>query len=569
MDRTKTKGGILIQILLMSAIPLIAGMIALVVISINALTAGMREESLSGLSDMANAVKEVYESISPGDWYLTDGQLYKGEMNVSEQQYLLDDFVKDSNVELTVFFGDTRYVTTLEDKDGKIIGTKASEEVIEAVLRKGEVYQSYSANVVGQEYFAHYIPLKNGNEIVGMLFAGKPRAEMSRFIKSKLVTIIVPAIAILLISIIICIFFGTRIAKGIKGAENIVEIIAGGDLTQSPPKRMLERGDELGSIARATERLRVNLSSIVGGIVQSAEVLTKTGTTLADMAAQTENTANEIVSAVEGISKGAVSQAESVEMTCQQIADMGIEIDNITSSVGRLDNVSTEMEDAGNASGKIISELSASNDKTIEAVERIGQQVMATDEAAEKIRIAISAITEIAEQTNLLSLNASIEAARAGEQGKGFAVVATEISKLASESGESAQQINDIVDKLNQESEKSIAAMNYVKEIINVQVEKLGETTKRFAKVTEGINVSREETADIKQKASACDDAKSVIVDAMSNLSAISQENAASTQETNASMEELNATISLLAVEAGKIGSLASELESRVGQFKM
>lgn len=569
MGRTRAKGSILIQILLMSAVPLIIGIVALVAISINVLTAGMREEFLSGLSDMAKAVKEVYESMAPGEWYLVDGQLYKGEINLSEQQTLLDDFVKDCNLELTVFFGDTRYVTTLEDKDGKVIGTKAADEVIETVLHKGEVYESYNTNVVGEEYFAHYIPLKNGSEIVGMLFAGKPRAEMNNFIRSKLVLITVPATVILILAIVVCIFFGTRIAKGIREAEHILEIIAGGDLTQSPPRKMLARGDEVGSIARATEQLRGNLSNIVGGIVQSAEVLTQTGTTLADMAAQTETTANEIVSAVEGISKGAVSQAESVEMTCQQIADMGTEIDNITSSVGRLDTVSTEMEDAGNASGKIISELSTSNDKTIEAVERIGHQVMATNEAAEKIKIAISAITEIAEQTNLLSLNASIEAARAGEQGKGFAVVATEISKLAAESGESAQQINDIVDKLNQESEKSIEVMNYVKEIIGVQVEKLSETTNRFAKVTEGINVSREETADIKQKALACDDAKGVIVDAMSNLSAISEENAASTQETNASMEELNATISLLAVEAGKIGSLASELENRVGQFKI
>lgn len=569
MDKMKAKFSILIQLLLMSTIPLIIGIASLLVIAVNALTTGMREESLTGLADMANAVKEVYESMAPGDWHLLDGYLYKGDMNVSEQQALLDDFVKSSSMDLTVFYGDTRYVTTLEDKDGTVIGSKASQEVINAVLHKGEAYEAHNTMVVGEEYFAHYIPLKNGSEIVGMIFAGKPRAEMNKFIKAKLVEIIVPAAIILVLAVVFCIFLGARIARGIREAENVVEIIAGGDLTQSPPKKMLARGDEVGFIARATEKLRMNLANIVGEIVSSSKVLIQTGTKLGDMAAQTETTANEIVSAVEGISKGAVTQAESVETSCQQISEMGAKIDNITYSVSRLDEASGEMEEAGNASGKIIAELASSNDKTIEAVERIGLEVMATNEAAEKIKIAISAISEIAEQTNLLSLNASIEAARAGEQGKGFAVVATEISKLAAESGESAQQINDIVDKLNKESEKSIEVMNYVKEIIGVQVEKLDETTKRFAKVTEGINVSREETADIKQKAVDCDNAKGVIVDAMSNLSAISEENAASTQETNASMEELNATISLLAEEAGKIGNLARELENRVAQFKI
>lgn len=569
MNKTKVKGGILFQILMMAVIPLVAGLSAVVAISVNVLKAGLREESLSGLSDMAQSVEWVMEAMAPGDWYLQDGQLYKGDTNISERQGILDGFVQNSTVELTIFFGDTRYVTTLQNENGRLVGTQAAPEVTAAVIDKGEVYESYDTVVVGEKYFAHYIPLKNGSQTVGMLFAGKSQAEMNSFIQSRLVMVTGPAVLICIIAIVILVFFGTRIAKGIREAEEVVEIIAGGDLTQSPPAKMLGRKDEVGSIARATETLRSNLADIVGDIIASANVLTSSGAKLSDMAIQTESTAGEIVSAVEGISKGAVAQAESVEMTCKQIADMGEEIDNITSCVDRLDAASTEMEDAGNASGKIITELSSSNDKTIEAVERIGQQVMATDEAAEKIKIAINAIAEIADQTNLLSLNASIEAARAGEQGKGFAVVATEIAKLASESAESAQLIKDTVDRLNQESEKSIEVMNYVKEIIGVQVEKLGETTTRFAKVTDGINVSREETADIKSKALSCDGAKGVIVDAMSNLSAISEENAASTQETNASMEELNATISLLAEEAGRIGQLANDLEDKIRKFKV
>lgn len=569
MSEKKVRGGILIQILLMAVLPLVVGLAAVAFISVNVLTAGLQEESLRGLSDMALSVAWVMEAISPGEWHLEGDQLYKGEENLSERQGILDGFVQDSTVELTVFYGDTRYLTTLQNENGRLIGTQAAPEVTEAVLKKGEVYESYDTIVVGEKYFAHYIPLKNGSQTVGMLFAGKSQAEMNAFIQSRLVMVVGPAILICIIAIVIVILFGARIAKGIREAEGVVEIIANGNLTQSPPERMIRRNDEVGSIARATETLRRNLADIVGDIAASVKVLTSSGAKLSDMAIQTESTASEIVGAVEGISKGAVAQAESVEMTCKQIADMGEEIDNITSCVDRLDAASTQMEEAGNASGKIIAELSTSNDQTIEAVGRIGEQVIATNEAAEKIKIAINAISEIADQTNLLSLNASIEAARAGEQGKGFAVVATEISKLASESAESAQLINDIVDKLNKESEKSIEVMNYVKEIIGVQEEKLSETTSRFSKVTEGINVSREETADIKHKAMSCDDAKAVIVDAMSNLSAISEENAASTQETNASMEELNATISLLAEESGKIGQLANDLESKITKFKI
>ena len=55
----------------------------------------------------------------------------------------------------------------------------------------------------------------------------------------------------------------------------------------------------------------------------------------------------------------------------------------------------------------------------------------------------------------------------------------------------------------------------------------------------------------------------------MSNLSAISEENAASTQETTASMQELNATINLLAQEAAKVREMSETLEEKVSIFKV
>lgn len=570
MEQKKAAGGILVQILLMSIIPLLTGTAILILLSANTIKSGMSEEALTGLADMSKAVAQIFDSIAPGEYHLEGDQLYKGEFNLSENQEMLDNFVKESDIALTFFYGDIRYATTLKDEKGsRIVGTQASAEIADHVLKKGEAYETTDANVAGQPYFAYYLPVKSGNEVIGMIFAGKPKADVDVFVTSKLSLIVIPGIIIFLVAGAACVIAGGKIAKGIREAESVVEIIAGGDLTQKPSDRMLARRDEVGSIARATERLRTSLANIIKEIMESSEILTQSGRNLDDMASQTEGTASEIVNAVEGISRGAVTQAEEIETACGRVSDMGLELDNITESVGRLDQVSGEMETAGDASGKIIDELTVSNDKTIEAVAHIGQQVIATNEAAEKIKIAINAITEIAEQTNLLSLNASIEAARAGEQGKGFAVVASEIQKLATESAESAELISRTVEGLNKESEKSIEAMNSVRDIITVQVEKLKETTNRFANVTDGIHTSRGETESIKQKAGACDTAKNAIIDIMSNLSAISEENAASTQETNASMEELNATINLLAAEAARIGEMAVALEEKIRIFKI
>ena len=144
------------------------------------------------------------------------------------------------------------------------------------------------------------------------------------------------------------------------------------------------------------------------------------------------------------------------------------------------------------------------------------------------------------------------------ETPKGYKVNGADRSELLTASYEQGRR-----------AEKSIEAMNSVRDIITVQVEKLKETTNRFANVTDGIHTSRGETESIKQKTGVCDDAKNAIIDIMSNLSAISEENAASTQETNASMEELNATINLLAAEAARIGEMAVALEEKIRIFKI
>jgi methyl-accepting chemotaxis protein len=64
-------------------------------------------------------------------------------------------------------------------------------------------------------------------------------------------------------------------------------------------------------------------------------------------------------------------------------------------------------------------------------------------------------------------------------------------------------------------------------------------------------------------------DAKNGLMEIISDLSAISEENAASTEETNASMEELNATFSIISKDAADLRALAEELNKTISFFKL
>ncbi len=205
----------------------------------------------------------------------------------------------------------------------------------------------------------------------------------------------------------------------------------------------------------------------------------------------------------------------------------------------------------------------------MQAIEKIANRVNATNESAAKISEAIKLITSIAEETNLLSLNAAIEAARAGEQGRGFAVVAGQIQKLAEQSNESAGSIAETIKELLEDSENTVKVMDEVREIVDKQQEKFEQTRQQFSNVHIGIDQSRDEAEEIKLKTDACNEEKVSVVEIISSLSAISQENAASSQQTTASMEELNATINILATSAGNLQNLSSELQKSVEVFKL
>ncbi|MCR5790530.1 MAG: hypothetical protein K6G83_11645 [Lachnospiraceae bacterium] len=386
--------------------------------------------------------------------------------------------------------------------------------------------------------------------------------------QTLIISLVVVALAVVL-CVIYGIFTALKIAKATNSLKDTITTLGGGDLTIEVDEAILRRQDEIGDMARGTEAFIDNLRGIVGKIQESAVNVLNSGDELETMASQSSQTADDIAHAVDDVSKGAVSQAEDIESATMRVNEMGTIIETIVENIESLNGTSADMQSAGSQAAAIMQELSESNDKTVEAVMGVAKNVEATDESVQKIQDAVQLISNVASQTNLLSLNASIEAARAGEAGRGFAVVASEIQTLSEESNSSAQRISEIVKGLSDDSKASMSMMDEVKRRLSEQSEKLDQTKAMFANVTGGIETSREGAANINDEAQDCDRSRNGVVDIISNLSAISEENAASTQQTTASMQELNATIALLAESARSLKGLAEGMNDACAFFKI
>ncbi len=558
---------------MVSILPVLVLAAILTVVGVDNIRTGMRTEVMEGLKIQLESFQTMLESKDSGSYSLDDqNNVLKGTYNITADVETFDKMVEETGLGVTLFYDKTRRATTLKDDQTgeRLIGTDASEEVYDTVVNKGEVYQSYDVAINGEAYFAYYAPLKNNDgSTVGMLFAGKPQKEVTEFIQRRSSIMFGVSVVAAIVMIVIVIIFVISIRKAINSTNKVVQVLASGDLRADIDGKLLKRNDELGDMAREVSELSNELLSVMQKVKDTADVLMNAGKDLSGMASQTSSTADEIGHAVEDISKGAVSQADEIETASLNIDEMGGVISRIVDRVATLDNTSDRMKNAGDSSSDIINELSQSNDRTMDAIRRIGEQVNATNESANMISEAIQLITSIAEETNLLSLNASIEAARAGEQGKGFAVVANQIQKLAEQSNESAQKVSEIIANLLKDSEKTVEVMDEVQVIVNEQQEKLNQTKSEFNNVQNGIYSSREETSSIKDQTNVCDDARVKVVDVISNLSAISEENAAATEQTTASMQELNATINLLAESAGNLTELSDALENEIKFFKL
>lgn len=545
--------------------------VVLMVFANYSLSDGLHTEALDGLEMLAHAVKGGYENLD-GDYYLDENNnLWKGDVNLSENVTMIDNYVAGSDADVTIFIGKTRRVTSLIDAatGQRIIGTDAADEVWNTVM-SGKTYQATGLVINNLSYVACYIPLEDSEgQVIGMVFAGAPSSGIESFIDQKVRHFIILSVAMLIFSVTINIFVARELTTHIVKARDMVLQLADGNLNTMIEEKMLYRGDELGDMGRALDGLLKRLRSIVGDLHQSAEELSQTGSKLDSMAAQSSNATDEISRAVEEISRGAVSQAEEIESASGQISTMGEVIEDIVNNVRNLTEAAESMSSAGNASTETMRNLSASNDRTSQAISNIGEQIRLTDESIKKISAATELITSIASQTNLLSLNASIESARAGEAGRGFAVVAAEIQKLAVQSNSAAAEIQQIIGNLIAESQKTMSEMKETEALMKEQQEKLDDTKEKFQEVSAGIDVSRGETEQIRVCTDSCDTARASVMDVVSNLSAISEENAASAEETTASMQELNATINMLAGEAARLKEISVQLNEEMKFFKL
>lgn len=329
------------------------------------------------------------------------------------------------------------------------------------------------------------------------------------------------------------------------------------------------RKDEIGSISRGTEKVVERLRDIVLNIREVSGHIHDVSDEIADNAKSTAKASDELTKAVDGISIGAMHQAEDMQRGTKAMQSMGEALRANEESMVELNQSSDGVYDAKEKGISAIKDLINTTAKVEESAMKVSEVIERTDEGAKKIDEASTMIKSIAGQTNLLALNAAIEAARAGEAGKGFAVVADEIRKLAEQTDKFTEEIVVVVRNLSERTREAVDIMEEVKTVIGDQVNCVDETEKQFVYISDEIDVTKTIIGKLNDSEKELESARGELSEIVEGLAAVSEENAAATEECLASVEEQAASTSIIESSAERLPEMAKGLEEAVQKFKL
>ena len=145
------------KLLAMSLFPLIVLGLTTIIFGNARIKEVVTDNIENGLRGAAVAVRDTIDYADEGEFHVEDGILYKGEFDVTNATEIADHVKSATGMDITVFYGDTRYMSSAVNEQGeRIIGTTAQEVVIDKVLNGNQEYFSDDVNVNGIPYFGYY-----------------------------------------------------------------------------------------------------------------------------------------------------------------------------------------------------------------------------------------------------------------------------------------------------------------------------------------------------------------------------------------------------------------------------
>lgn len=552
----KGKLGYLQVILMIGCIPLTVAIIAITIYSAGKMKSELIDSTYLRLKACTTSVEQYFT------WDIRENILERDEIS-----YQFIDSLKADDIEQTLFIDDERFITSIIDENGKRNeGTKAEPEIWEQV-KAGNDYKASGVEIQGEKYYVYYSPVySDDGEILGMAFSGERQSTVDNSVEGTLMNLFIISGVLLVLCVGIMIVLAFRIRRPLMITSGYIERVADGDLSGRPECSSVI--SEVKTLINASTSLADKLGGIVTEVDEHAGILDDRMASLNALAEANSTSTNQIRQVMDDLSSTAVTLADNVQSVNAKVNEMGDNMSAINSEAVTLNDNSDKMNRAGQNVSESMTLVLTSSHTASDIIAQLIEQVNETNKAIASINEAVELISDITSQTNLLSLNASIEAARAGQAGRGFAVVASEIKQLADQSSQGADSIKNIADNILEKSNRSVILTGRMKELAEQEQTDIGNAKESFDILNRIIEENAAIAQTVMDKTKNLEALKLDIINSVSELSAISEENAASNEEVTARVTEIAESVNRISEDTQTVRKVSSDMKELMDYFK-
>ncbi|GGM38798.1 chemotaxis protein [Paraliobacillus quinghaiensis] len=424
-----------------------------------------------------------------------------------------------------------------------------------------EILEDYK----GARVYSAYAPL----EIEGLnwsIITEIGFEEVQDPIRTLLVnTFIIIGLLVVVITIV-SVAASRKLTQPILKLSKMSKQVAKGDLTQ---KVNIQSNDEIGELGTSFNQMIDEIKRLVSHSKLISEEVTQTATSLEAMSNQNSQSIEQVSTSIDEIASGASDQAKDSADAVEHGYSLEKSVSDVKAYSESMKVKSSEMLSSNQKGMDILTDLVSKQQVSEQSIDAIKESIEALSKRISEIYNFTNVITDIAEQTNLLSLNASIEAARVGEHGKGFAVVAQEVRKLSDESHKASNKVKQVISMITEETNKTINVSKNASINFEHQGNAVKETEKVFNELESLTSYTIDQIDRIHEQVSTLDEVKTIVMNSLNNIGAVTEETSASVEEVSASMEEQHASTEEMSAYMQNLSKKAKELKESLTSFKL
>lgn len=564
MKKFEFKLGTKINLIVISIIIVLSAVIGFVVK--HEVTKGVQEFATEKAKGDLRLAYRYINKLHPGDWEIRGNKLYKGSALLNDNYEIVDEIAEDTGDTVTIFLGDTRITTNVMIDGERAIGTKASTEVVNTVIKNKSNYYG-QANVAGNMYQTAYMPLQTASgEVIGIFYVGASEEKINAILSSVLSKLLFALLVMAVLASMIVYWFTHKMKKRLANIANALEMAGNGEFTAKINDRSR---DELGSLSASYNQMAENLKKMVHEVIFTTEQLASSSEQLTASSEQTSIATETITKSIQQVANGAEHSTTSVQESSLALDEVAKGIHSIAENASVVSEVSIQAVEKAKEGGMFVSNTVNQIDRINRSVTASGKIIKSLEHRSQEIEKITKAITDIANQTNLLALNAAIEAARAGEHGKGFAVVADEVRKLAEQSQQSSSQISALIKTIQEDMEQSNESIEQVSVDVKEGLAIVNQTSENFKEILDYMGRLTEQTNDMAATSEQISASTQEVSATVSGIINISEKTSMHSQNVAASAEEQLASMEEIAASATALSNLADDLKELVSKFKI